>query len=386
MKKRINYFFDTDILQVNPSNVHVMRMCQAFVRNGWDVTLYCTGDPEKIDLNSLFHQYGINNRFEIRVNSIPEILKKYGHRLGPWYASWIKSRMPMKEGYIYARSMMSMFFLRNKAPYIFEVHAEPDLVNRQFERAILRHRNCRGIVAISQALKQRYLELFPFIPENKITVLHDAADLPVMDSEEKVSMQGGENGPVIGYIGSLFPGKCMETLLPLAKRCPDLRFHIIGGTEYWIDLWRQQANAEGIENLLFYGHIDNGTVGAYYSSFDLCILPFSKDIYINKNKRVNIGKWTSPLKLFEAMAYSKPILVSRIPTIEEVLVHGEDCIMAEPDNIDDWEEKLRYLCSDRELQKKIGAAARKKLESEYTWQNRAHRAAEIFTRSPDAAK
>lgn len=378
MKKKINYYFDTDISLINASIVHVMKMCQGFAKNGCDVTLYCTGDPDTVDLNSIFQEYGIDTPFEVKMAKIPGALVKHGHRLAHWYGAWQKAGMEAKEGFAYARSMMALFFLKGKVPFVFESHVEPDVVNRQIERRILRHKNCRGLVVISQALKNRYLELFPFFPEEKITVLHDAADLDDSGSEKKAKLRGSDTGMNIGYVGSLFPGKCMETLLPLAKASPAYRFHIVGGTEYWVNYWREIAAEQKIDNVEFYGFVDNCALGDYYRAFDLCILPFSRKIYINKNKRVDIGQWTSPLKLFETMAYGKPMLVSRLATIEEVMKDREDCVMAEPDDIDDWITKLTELCKDGSLQKKIGATAQAKLRREYTWQERARRAAQLF--------
>lgn len=375
---RINYYFDTDISLINASIVHVMKMCQAFVKNDCDVTLHCTGDPESVDLNTIFEKYGIDTPFAVKMKKIPGWIVKYGHRLAHWYGAWQKTREYDPAGVVYARSMMSVFFLRNKCRYIYEVHMEPDMVNRQIERRILRNKNCVGLVAISQSLKNRYLELFPFFPEEKITVLHDAADLENSDSQAKAALRGPESDVKIGYVGSLFPGKCMETLLPLAGKCPHLQFHIVGGTEYWVNYWKDKAREAGVSNLQFYGFVDNSRLGEYYRAFDLCILPFSKDIYINQNKRVNIGKWTSPLKLFEAMAYEKPIIVSRLVTIAEVMTDGEDCVMVELDNMEDWVQKLEVLCENEQLRERIGRAAREKLEREYTWLERARRASALF--------
>ena len=187
-----------------------------------------------------------------------------------------------------------------------------------------------------------------------------------------------ENPIKIGYIGHLYPGKCMESLLPLAKRCPHYKFHVVGGTGEWLDRWKACMRREQIDNILLYGYVDNRLVGSYYNAFDIVIMPFSTTISIGRNKTTNIGNWISPLKLFEAMAYSRPILVSRLPTIEEVLIDGEDCVMAEPDNIEDWAQKLEALYKNVALRKTIGQAARAKLEREYTWLERARRAAGLF--------
>lgn len=374
---KINYLFDVDLAEINPSIVHVLKMCQAFAENGQDITLYCTGDGQT-SVEDIFRRYGIKTPFPVVMVPPSEFLVRHGHRLASWYTSWKRSRLDLGGGVLYARSTLSLFFLRRRAPYVFEAHLEPDALNRRFERAILCHPNCKGLVVISQALKRRYLELFPFFPEEKIHVLHDAADVVEGPAPRKATLRGETAGQNIGYVGSLFPGKCMETLLPLAKRCPQHRFHVVGGTEYWVDYWKQAAREQEITNVEFYGFVDNSRLGEYYQAFDLCILPFSGNIYIGKSKRVDIGKWTSPLKLFETMAYGKPMVVSRLATIEEVMLPGEDCLMARPDDIDDWVKTLQTLCQDPALQTRLAQAAREKLAREYTWRQRAQRAAEIF--------
>lgn len=52
--------------------------------------------------------------------------------------------------------------------------------------------------------------------------------------------------------------------------------------------------------------------------------------------------------------------------------------MAQPDDIDDWVEKVQMLCADANLRERIAVSARQKLEREYTWTERAKRAAAIF--------
>lgn len=373
---KIVYYFDTDISLQNASIVHVMKMCQAFARCGTDVTLCCNGEVD--DLKSVFERYGITDQFDIKLVSMSEFLKRHGHRFGAYYSAWCKARMHPIGSFAYSRSAASLCFLRKKAQYIYEAHIEPDIISRAIEYYVLKHENCKHLVVISEALKRRYLELFPFFPEERITVLHDAADIvDCDDNTDHICLEASE-GAVVGYIGSLLPGKCMETILPLAKASPQHWFHIVGGTDYWVDYWKGIAEEQDIHNLTFYGFIDNSKLGAYYKAFDVCILPFSKNIYIDRRKRVDIGRWTSPLKLFEAMAYGKAILVSRLATIEEVMEDGTDCIMAEPDDIVDWTNKLNILIEDKQMQKKIAAEARKKLVKEYTWQERAKRAARLF--------
>ena len=170
----------------------------------------------------------------------------------------------------------------------------------------------------------------------------------------------------------------MEVMIPVAKSRPNYLFHVVGGTKEWIDKWTTEAHADGVNNIVFYGFVDNAKIGNYYRAFDICILPFSKNVFVDKSKRLNIGRWISPLKLFEAMAYSKAILVSDIPTIKEVLTDEVNCIFADPDNIQEWGGKLDRLVNDSELRERLGASAKEELVKNYTWEIRAKRIIRIF--------
>ena len=362
---KISYYIDSVIPSQKANTVHVVRMCQAFVNNGITTTLVCDSDEKSGSIDDIWSRYGINEKFDIKRAFIRSNIRKMGHRVVADFSAWKKSRIKVNADISYARSAMTLFFLRKSRPYIYEAHMEPDMTGKIIVKKILRHPNCIGVVVISKALKNRFIELFPFFPSEKIYVLHDAADIDVSNSEIKAKLDS--EGLKVGYLGHLYPGKCMETLMPIAKRCPDIIFHIVGGTEQWVNHWKAACKINNINNIRFYGFVNNSEIGNYYRAFDVCILPFSNNVFIGKNKKANIGKWISPLKLFEAMSYSKPILVSDIPTIREVMEDNVDCLFADPNNPEEWVKKLTLLLQDDELRYRLGNAAYKKLESQYTW-------------------
>lgn len=367
---RLTYYIDSFFPSAKANTVHVMRMCRAFSNLGNSVTLVCNGRYKNNDIDNIWKQYGIENVFNIKQVFVPHIIEKYGHRLGSYYSAYLKSKVDVKTDLAYSRSATSLFFIRNKVEYIFEAHIEPDSINKAIEKAVLKHKNCKGLVVISNALKERYMQLYPFLPENKILVLHDGADADNSDPWDKVVLQGNNEEIKIGYLGHLYPGKCMETLLPLAKRCKEYKFHVVGGTEYWVEHWKNAAKEQGVENVIFYGFVNNAEAHKYYKAFDICIMPFSTKISIGKNGRMDIGKWTSPLKLFEAMSFGKAILASNLQTLQEVMTDNEDCLFANADDVDDWVEKLRVLVRNEELRNKLGKSAKQKLEENYTWNKR----------------
>lgn len=376
---KIAYYIDSVIPSQKANSVHVMRMCQAFTKLGIKTTLICDADCKNEDFSNVWNQYGIIDRFEIKRAYLSKRVRRLGRRIASDYSSWLKSKIKVDADYSYSRSALTLFFLKNVRPFIYEAHTEPDNLSKVVVRKIINHKNCIGVVVISNALKNRFLELFPEAKSDSIYVLHDAADL-VDETDEKVNLSDN-GGAVVGYLGHLYPGKCMEILLPLAQKCPDFLFHVVGGTHYWVEYWKKECQKQNVRNVIFYGFVNNSEIGQYYRAFDICILPFSKNVFISKNKKQNIGQWISPLKLFEAMSYGKAILVSDIPTIREVMDNEKDCLLADPECIDDWVEKLSHLCADSEFRKQLGIAARIKLEKQYTWEIRAKKAAEILSHS-----
>ena len=372
---RIAYFIDTIIPSQKANTVHVMRMCQALAKEGHTVTLYCdTGSNKRITAD-VWKQYGVEECFSIVSVKMPLLIRKYGHRFYNMLGARAKTKRAKDYDIAYGRSVYSLARIKNKCKFIYEAHSEPTKWTKRYERKVLSHKNCIGLVVISMALKKRYLELFPFLHDTDITVLHDCADIDCSGNETIAELKNiPEKSEIkIGYLGHLYPGKCMEILIPVAEKRPQYCFHIVGGTSEWITYWKDEIKRRRLDNIIFYGYVNNADIGNYYRAFDISFLSFSKSVYIGKSKNVDIGKWISPLKLFEAMSYKKAILVSAIPTILEVITNGEDGLTAAPENLNEWLDKLDMLVTDVNLRRQLGEAAFEKLKNEYTWEKRAKR-------------
>ena len=175
----------------------------------------------------------------------------------------------------------------------------------------------------------------------------------------------------VGYIGHLYPGKGGEVILQLAKRFPEMRFHIFGGFEEDIIRFSREAP----QNIVTHGFVAHSTIPALLSSLDILLLPALKRVApcggsIGED---DIGRFMSPLKLFEYMASGRSIICSDLPVLREVLRHGETALLCEPDNIEHWSNALSLLLRDEELRQMLGANARREFEEHYTWIMRARR-------------
>lgn len=378
-KLKIAYLSDSFIPSTRANTVHVIKMCAAFAECGADVVLYGNNDGNKYT-SDIFSKYGVSNTYKIitekailcrRLKIIEYALRKR--------TEVIKQNPDI----CYGRSLLTLFLLRNRFTYIYESHIYP---NRKLfvllEKILLKNKRCMKLVVISQTLKDEYLKTFSFLKDSNILVLHDGADKVksiVNDADVPSALIDAHTKEItIGYIGHLYPGKCMETLIPVAKLCSDKHFHILGGVGEWVSKWEETCHNENIANVHFYGFIDNSAVNDCYRHIDIVILPFSKGVFFNKNKKDDIGKWISPLKLFEAMANGKAIISSNLPSIKEVISDGIDGILVPAEDPLAWKKALYELIEDGDKRQLLGKNAREKLEVEYTWKKRAEKVLAII--------
>jgi len=78
----------------------------------------------------------------------------------------------------------------------------------------------------------------------------------------------------------------------------------------------------------------------------------------------------SPLKLFEYMAAGVPIVATELPSVREVLRHGENAWLVEPDEKNALAKGITRIIEDAALKAKIAAEAEQSAK-QYTWERRA---------------
>ena len=86
----------------------------------------------------------------------------------------------------------------------------------------------------------------------------------------------------------------------------------------------------------------------------------------------------SPLKVFEYMASGKPIICSNIEVLREVLEHRRNCILCDPENINEWIDAIKLLGSNQDLAKLLSSNAMNDLKSKYSWKKRATSISDII--------
>ena len=88
---------------------------------------------------------------------------------------------------------------------------------------------------------------------------------------------------------------------------------------------------------------------------------------------------TSPLKMFEYMVSGTPVIASNISVLKEILVHNENSLIVEYDNVKAWYQSILKLKENVELSNRISNAAKVEVENRYTWKIRAKRIIDEFS-------
>ena len=364
---RICYLSASEIPSRTANSVHVMKMCDAFHSQGHDVELYARkGEP--MEKGDPFSRYGVRSVFPIHffvwpklrvIGPVIYVLSVFFHLLRSPAPDLFYSR------YIYLIYLASFL----KIPCIYEAHVFPaSPVQRLAEFLFMRRRTFHRLVVISDALKRDYLEACSALEPRMVVVAHDGGDIPPENGSDSFRGETGKGQDKlrIGYVGQLYPGRGMEIIEQLAPRFPELEFHVVGGRDEDVRYWRERAV---FSNLFLHGYVNHGDIGKYYRNFQIGLVPYQTRVTL-EGGRGNTVRWTSPLKIFEYMAYGKAIIASDLPVLREVLKNRENALLVPPEDVKGWACALEELTRNRALMRKLGKTARKLLEEEYTWDRR----------------
>ena len=359
---RVVYLSGSKIPSDEANSVHVMKMCNSFAKLGWDTTL-CAREVERASLESIYSKYSIQNEFNIVRKKWPSIRFLGGFLYGLSVARWVRKNNSLN--LLFARDIFSLFFLKNLGvPYIFEVHSVPATTfHKYLHRKIITNENCQFVVSISKGLKHDYLETFPELSSNKVVIAHDGADIPSETCEVP-----NDADKTIGYVGHLYRGRGIEVLIELAKRLPDMKFVVIGGSREDVNYWKKKAEAK---NIKFYGHVNHGELNSLYPLFNIALAPYQKKVSIQG--KGDTSRWMSPLKIFEYFSHKKAVVSSDISVLKEVLRNHENSILVEAEDIDMWEKAVRDLVSNPDKAANISKVAFDEFCSTYTWEKRVQR-------------
>lgn len=371
---KIAYISNSIIPSRTANSIHVMKMCQAFADNGHEVVLFA---PKHINNDysiDVFNYYGVKNNFEIKYIEYINIPKLW---LFSYALNVCRVIMSKSFDFIYGRDLKSCFFssLSTKNYYVsYESHKPYDkynFIDKILLKLMFRQKVFKHLVVISNALKEIYIN-DKVLDSNKIFVAHDGADEP---KDKKTILQIVESNKLrVGYTGHLYQGRGIDIILQVAKELPGIEFHIVGGNDKDINFWKQQLGI--IDNVVYHGFVDPAKVYQYVNSFDILLAPYQNVVSLSGGKG-NTSQYMSPLKVFEYMASQKPIIISDLPVLHEVL-DNDEAYFVTYNNIKEWVNAIIYL-SNKETRDNFAMKSFNNFIKNYSWRSRAEQIVNIVS-------
>jgi glycosyltransferase involved in cell wall biosynthesis len=208
------------------------------------------------------------------------------------------------------------------------------------------------IVVNSKHMKDLVVNWYNIRPE-KIVVIPNGVNFEKFNKcETRVALPGD---PAVLYVGKFSKRKGLDILFQAVKEArselPKLKLHLIGWGDQ--EFFRRLAKKLGIEDfVVFHGWFEEQELPAYYKSADFCVFP---------SKYESFG-----LVFLEAMASGCPIIVTPVGIIPEIIIHGKNGLIVEPDNPDLLAKTILMLAHDVSLRKKLSQNAIETVKK-YTW-------------------
>lgn len=353
--KKIIYISELNLPNISAQSIQTLKMCSAFASEKKTelIVFY-----NKKNFNFYKKNFLLKNNFKIK--SVFRKPKKHSliTRL-VFFFKLFKLLRERKDILFVTRSVLiSLLFALFGLKNILEIHLENYGFTRLFfnlKLFITQSKN-QKFVLISKKLN----DVFKFNKKDYI-VLDDASDFENFNSySKKITKQRS-----CVYTGSFFKGKGFEIIFEISKKMKNTNFYLYGN-----DKFLSSAQKENLpKNIFLCGHVSYNKVPKILSEHKICLMPYSKKVFIDAGK-INNEKYISPLKLFDYLSYGKILIASNLPTYSHILKNRKNCFLVKPDKIDEWVKTINYAINNYSKLNNIRKEA-KQTAKFYTWNKRA---------------
>ncbi len=355
---------------------HVMALAEKLVERGHEVEVITS-----------MHQKGMPEEEEMegyKIKRIPTFVNLFSTPVTPKLRDYIeKSDFDVVHAHV--PPPMSAYFAAkgctatkgNKKPLVLTYHCDLeipipllgpliiDIYDAILGRYTLANSDC--IIATTET----YAATSRSVWNANTVVIPNAVDCkrfnPSVDPKNVRKRFGLENSNVVLYVGRLVHHKGLEYLIDSAKFGDKGTKYLIVGDGPMRQKFEDRVRKLRIQHrVLFIGKVSNKDLPYYFSACDLFVLP-------SVSRLEAFG-----LVALEAMATQKPVVVSNIPGVREVITEGVEGLHAEPMNPKDIAEKIKTILRDKELSAKMGLAGRKKVEEKFRWESVAQEIEKIY--------
>jgi glycosyltransferase involved in cell wall biosynthesis len=221
----------------------------------------------------------------------------------------------------------------------------------RIDRFVLR--SYAAIAAVSVAVKQRLLQAG--VREDKIHRVRNGIDLrPFDNAAPSRGDTSSEHLPTVGLVGRLGHEKGVDIFVRAAalvrKDYPSTKFVVVG----------DGPDREKLESLIDELGLRE-SVSMLGRRGDMPSVYASLDILVSSSRLEGL-----PMTILEGMASRLPVVATSVGDVPTVVLDGRTGVLVPTENVEDLASAILRLLRDPEMRKRLGAAARKLVEEEFS--------------------
>lgn len=354
------------------NSVGVMKMCGHFSALGMQTTLiipdgYSMALEDLGEYQDIFTFYGIKQKFKIKY--FPNALANKLSSLPLVYSFFIVLYLYIKKvKFINTRDIEVAFWAAIfKRPVIFESHNYAKIKRHRLLPYWIKYiNNPESRVAMTVTTnggKESYIR--DGINAENILVIPNGVDIDLYktlpeQSKLRKSLGLDFSRKIVGFCGSLYPGRGIDEIIWCAEQLPGLMFVIVGGSPKELEHYCTLAENKNITNIEFIGHVQQKLVPSYLMAADILLMP-----YTTKTGH----SYMSPMKMFDYLATGRPIIATDFPILHEILKDKHNAVMVEPNSGEALTNGIKWVLDNPMKAEEISAQAKKDAAS-FSWENR----------------
>jgi glycosyltransferase involved in cell wall biosynthesis len=229
------------------------------------------------------------------------------------------------------------------------------------------------VFAVSEEVRRsiRYPRALDRLPMPPVETMIHGLDLAAtrngdLSGDVRRELGVADDAPVVGTVANFKAPKGYEYMLRAAdltrQSFPDVRFVLVGTGPLEMEIRRQAVDLGLTETVLFTGFRE-----------DAARLIRAFDVFAMASLYEGLS-----IALLEAMAAGRPVVVTRVGGLEEVVRDGEQGLLVPPRDAAALATGLVSLLGDRERRRRMGSAARQRA-SEFDIRGAVRRMEEVYS-------
>jgi glycosyltransferase involved in cell wall biosynthesis len=363
------------------NGIQTAETVHALARRGYEVQL-CVRRTDARDIKESLAFYGLPEHARLTVRRLPvprrgarlafllralaAVLRSapdvvYTRDLGVAYAA-LRFRFLHRRPVVYEAIAMATTF-REEAPALYQGARPPGTLRRLWQNHVERTVTLRADAVIATTSHLMSALETAFGKPRLGAIVPNGARVP----QERPPLPPARDPSKVYYLGQLYPWKGADLLVDAMGYLPGASLVIVGGlaAEPDLDRLKKKVAALGFSDRVFFrGYLAPPDLPAEREKAEVVVIPHAE----SRTAR----EFTSPLKLFEALAAGRPIVATDLPSVREILTHGENALLVPPGDPRQLAAAIQTVLADRALAERLASGAFETARH-YSWEARAEK-------------